>query len=192
MQHAADAVRKARLAQEARAASALHHPNIGADYIVMEYIEGKTFDAVIFRDGLRTPETLRYATQIASALTAAHEAGMTHRDIKPGNIMITEEGMVKVLDFGLEKLREDAPPSHDDATRVNRPKTEQGAILGTVAYMRAERSTSLTHSRSSSRPTRAIHARTGQGCSLAQRRRPCSGWSGDRRFVTRSRGWRHL
>ncbi|MFN7931714.1 MAG: protein kinase [Bryobacteraceae bacterium] len=147
-QHTADAARKARFAQEARAASALNHPNIviihdiaeenGVDFLVMEYIAGKTLDAVIPRDGLRVDEALRYATQMASALTAAHEAGITHRDIKPGNIMVTDKGAVKVLDFGLAKLREDGAPAPDDATRVNRPKTEQGAILGTVAYMSPE------------------------------------------------------
>lgn len=153
-QHTADDARKARFAQEARAASALNHPNIviihdiaednGVDFLVMEYIAGKTLDAVIPRDGLRVDEALRYATQIASALTAAHEAGITHRDIKPGNIMVTDKGMVKVLDFGLAKLREEAPPSPEDATRINRPKTEQGAILGTVAYMSPEQAEGKT------------------------------------------------
>src|SRR5205823_4721719 len=76
----------------------------GADYLVMEYVAGKTLDQHIPRRGMRTPEVLRLGAQIADALSAAHAAGIIHRDLKPGNVMVTENGTVKVLDFGLAKL----------------------------------------------------------------------------------------
>src|SRR5260370_456267 len=94
--------RKLRFAQEAKAASALNHPNIvtiyeigsedGADYIVMEYVAGRTLDRVIPRGGLKVTELLRYAIPVADALTRAHAAGIVHRDLKPGNIMVSDEG----------------------------------------------------------------------------------------------------
>ena len=103
--------RKRRFVQEAKAASALNHPNIihvydidqanGVDFIAMEYVEGKTLDEWIGRKGLPIREALKYAVQIADALAAAHAAGIVHRDIKPGNIMVNEKGLVKILDFGL-------------------------------------------------------------------------------------------
>jgi eukaryotic-like serine/threonine-protein kinase len=109
-----DPDRKRRFVQEARTASALNHPNIihiydighcdGIDYIAMEFVQGKTLDQV-GRDGLPLTDALRYACQIAGALARAHEAGIVHRDIKPANIMVTPEGLVKVLDFGLAKCR---------------------------------------------------------------------------------------
>ncbi len=145
---AGDGDRKQRFLLEARAASALNHPNIiviheiaeqaGVDYIVMEYVAGRTLEQAIPPRGMRVPETLRYATQIAAALAAAHEAGITHRDLKPGNLMVTEKGVVKVLDFGLAKLYDRAVPSSDASTIKERPVTEKGTILGTVAYMSPE------------------------------------------------------
>ena len=148
-----DPMRKQRFHREARAASALNHPNIvviheigeegGVDFIVMEYVAGRTLDEVIPRKGLRVPETLRYATQIASALTAAHEAGITHRDLKPGNLMVTDKGVIKVLDFGLAKLAEKGPPESNDTTRTKGAATEEGTILGTVAYMSPEQAEGL-------------------------------------------------
>jgi eukaryotic-like serine/threonine-protein kinase len=98
----ADAKRKQRFVQEARAASALNHPNIvtiyeidsanGIDFIAMEFVAGKTFDRLIPRHGLRLNEALKYSVQIADALAAAHKAGIVHRDLKPGNVMVTERG----------------------------------------------------------------------------------------------------
>ncbi len=138
----ADPGRKQRFVQEAKAASALNHPNIvtiydirsegGVDFIVMEYIEGRTLE----RRPLR--EVLRCAIQIADALAAAHKAGIVHRDLKPSNIMVTEEGRVKILDFGLAKLLEPAESSPDGTTVTARPMTEEGAVLGTAAYMSPE------------------------------------------------------
>src|SRR5438067_1705671 len=116
----ADPERKRRFVQEAKAASALNHPNIvhmygidtasAVDFIAMEYVEGKTLHDVIARKGLKTGETLKYAVQIADAVAAAHAVGIVHRDIKPSNIMVNEKGLVKILDFGLAKLAEQAEP----------------------------------------------------------------------------------
>lgn len=125
----ADPVRKNRFFQEARAASALNHPNIitvydiasegQPDYLVMEYVQGKTLERIITRKGLPVGETLHYSLQIADALTAAHASGIVHRDIKPSNVMVTEEGRVKVLDFGLAKLTEESPPGPNESTRTD-------------------------------------------------------------------------
>jgi Tol biopolymer transport system component/predicted Ser/Thr protein kinase len=143
----ADAERKRRFMQEARAASALNHPNIvtlydiasdsDIDFLVMEYVEGQSLHNRISPRGLPLQEALAYATQIVDALAAAHVAGIVHRDIKPANVMITEKGLVKVLDFGLAKLAEAAQPaSPESPTEVTR--TQKGVILGTAAYMSPE------------------------------------------------------
>ena len=110
----ADENRRRRFVQEARAASALNHPNIvtiheiesadGIDFIVMEYVEGKTLDALIPRQGMRLGEVLRIAIPIADALARAHAAGIVHRDLKPAKSWSASDGVVKVLDFGLAKL----------------------------------------------------------------------------------------
>jgi len=144
----ADPERKRRFVQEAKAASALNHPNIvhiydidtasGVDFIAMEYLEGKTLHDVIGRYGLKTGEILQYAAQIADALAAAHAAGIVHRDIKPSNIMVSEKGLVKVLDFGLAKLAEQAEEDPSAPTRTMRPRTVEGTIVGTAAYMSPE------------------------------------------------------
>jgi Tol biopolymer transport system component/predicted Ser/Thr protein kinase len=143
--------RKRRFIQEAKAASALNHPNIvtiheiacedGRDFIVMEYVAGKTLDQLIGRKGLKLSETLKYSIQMADALAVAHAAGIVHRDLKPANVMVTEKGLVKVLDFGLAKLTEAAPGDEAGETlsaAEEAPHTEEGAILGTVAYMSPE------------------------------------------------------
>jgi Tol biopolymer transport system component/predicted Ser/Thr protein kinase len=140
-----DAERKRRFVQEAKAASALNHPNIitihdiaqegGVDFIVMEYVAGKTLDRLIPRKGLGLSETLHYAIQATDALAKAHAAGIVHRDLKPSNIMVTEDGLVKILDFGLAKLTEPVE-SGESAPTVT--MTEEGKIVGTVAYMSPE------------------------------------------------------
>ena len=147
----ADPERMRRFVQEAKAASALNHPNIihiydiaetdSVLFIAMEYVAGKTLDQLIGRKGLRLNETLRYAIQIADALVKAHVAGIVHRDLKPSNVMVTADGLVKVVDFGLAKLT--VPASGElEATRTvkagEKPDTEEGAIVGTVAYMSPE------------------------------------------------------
>src|SRR5579859_1704639 len=143
-EHIADPERKRRFVFEARAASALNHPNIitvhdvasedGMDYIVMEFVVGKSLDQRIGRKGLKLSEVLKYGSQIADALSAAHAAGIVHRDLKPGNIMVTESGLVKVLDFGLAKVAASGPM----AATLTTKQTEEGAIVGTIAYMSPE------------------------------------------------------
>lgn len=139
--------RKRRFVQEAKAASALNHPNIvtihdisshqGIDYIAMEYVAGKTLDDLIPRQGMRLNEILRIAIQIADGLAKAHAAGITHRDLKPSNIMVDGDGRVKLLDFGLAKLTDRSERSEHDAT-LTQKDTADGAILGTVSYMSPE------------------------------------------------------
>jgi serine/threonine protein kinase len=145
-----DSERKRRFILEARAPSALNHPNIvtvhdvtseaGLDFIVMEFVPGKTLDLVIGRKGLKIGETLKYGAQIADALAAAHAAGIIHRDLKPGNIVVTESGLVKVLDFGLAKLTATGPLAATQETK----QTEEGTIVGTVAYMSPEQAEGKT------------------------------------------------
>jgi eukaryotic-like serine/threonine-protein kinase len=130
----ADADRQRRFVQEAKAASALNHPNIvtvydiasdqGTDFIAMEYIAGKSLAELIPRTGMRLADVLNYAVQISDALSKAHQEGIIHRDIKPGNIMVGEGGRVKVLDFGLAKLAEPAANSEDQNTRTLEEGTE--------------------------------------------------------------------
>jgi serine/threonine protein kinase len=141
-----DPERKRRFIQEARAASALNHPNIitihdigsesGIDFIVMEYVAGKTLDRLIPRKGMRLNEALRLAVQTADALAKAHSAGIIHRDLKPTNVMLTDDGLVKVLDFGLAKLTELV--TTEGTTRTRLSGTEEGMIVGTLSYMSPE------------------------------------------------------
>jgi serine/threonine protein kinase len=148
----ADPERKQRFVLEAKAASALRHPNIivihdiatdqGRDFIVMELVEGQSLDLLIGRKGLKLNEALGYAVQIADGLAKAHAAGIVHRDLKPTNLMVTGEGLVKILDFGLAKLMEDVPGSGPGPTmtlgRDGKPRTEEGFVVGTAAYMSPE------------------------------------------------------
>ncbi len=127
-----------RFEREARAIAALNHPHIctlydvgehgGAPFLVMEFVEGKPL-----RGPLPVDEALGYSIQIAHALAAAHKAGIVHRDLKPDNILLTAEGSVKILDFGLAKLHQTAPEALKLTTM-----TEQGAIAGTGPYMSPE------------------------------------------------------
>lgn len=141
-----DAVRARRFTLEARSASALNHPNIitiyetgseqGIDYIAMEHVQGRTLDALIGRSGLRISEALRYARQMADALAAAHAAGILHRDLKPANVMVTDSGLVKVLDFGLAKTA--FSQELGDGAETQSLGTEDGTIVGTIAFMSPE------------------------------------------------------
>ena len=145
-----DPTRRARFVQEAKAASALNHPCIvtiyeiesaeAIDFIVMELVPGKTLDALIPRQGMRLGEALRVAIPIADAVSAAHARGIVHRDLKPSNVMVTPEGAVKVLDFGLAKLVDGATNSSEDATTLDGQAglSQPGATAGTPAYMSPE------------------------------------------------------
>ena len=115
----ADPESRRRFIQEGQAASALNHPNIitiydvvhegDTQYMVMEYVTGKTLLELIAKDRLAVPEAIQYASQMADALSAAHSAGIIHRDLKPANVMVTNSGLVKLLDFGLAKLIDWSP-----------------------------------------------------------------------------------
>lgn len=150
----ADAERKRRFVQEAKAASALNHPNIlhiydvdsadGVDFIAMEYVEGKTLDQLIGRKGLQLSDALKYAAQVAEALAAAHRARIVHRDVKPSNIVVTETGLVKILDFGLAKLTERLEWDPYGPTETVPPHTAEGTIVGTAAYMSPEQAEGKT------------------------------------------------
>jgi serine/threonine protein kinase len=149
---ASDPEHQSRLLREARAASALQHPNIvsiydilserGALILVLEYVHGRTLDELIPKEGLRLHQVLAFGLQIADALAAAHAAGVVHRDLKPGNIKVTDQGTVKLLDFGLAKLLAPPAPVQDSDTQtitsVNDAVTEAGLVVGTVAYMSPE------------------------------------------------------
>ncbi len=152
---ASDADRLARFAFEARTASSLNHPNIvtiheigeaeGLPFIVMELVEGETLRGAMRSARLPTRRVLDIATQIAEGLANAHAAGIVHRDLKPENVMLTPDGFVKILDFGLAKLHADAVPgtAPPDAGQSETPTTfrtgtREGAIIGTVGYMSPE------------------------------------------------------
>ena len=130
-----------RFEREAKAVAALNHPNIctlydvGPNYLVMEYIEGEAP-----KGPLPLEEALRIARQIGDALEAAHEKGITHRDLKPGNIKIKPDGTVKVLDFGLAKVGRQRPAvsQSENSPTLSMAATQVGVILGTAAYMAPE------------------------------------------------------
>jgi serine/threonine protein kinase/tetratricopeptide (TPR) repeat protein len=143
---AKDADRVRRFVQEAKAASALNHPNIltiheigeseGQHYIATELIKGETLRDRLRKAPLSLRDTIDISLQTASALNAAHEAGIVHRDIKPENIMIRDDGGVKVLDFGLVKLSE--KKNEADSSDPTRVKTSPGTVMGTATYMSPE------------------------------------------------------
>jgi serine/threonine-protein kinase len=144
-----DAERVRRFGQEARAASALNHPNIvtiheigqtdSLHFIATEFVDGETLREHITNTRMTVGEVVDVAAQIASALQAAHEAGIVHRDIKPENIMLRRDGFVKVLDFGLAKLAPDQAVVGDPrAPTKSMIKTNPGVVMGTVGYMSPE------------------------------------------------------
>jgi serine/threonine protein kinase len=173
-EYAADPIRRAGLEREARAVAALSHPNIcalfdighdgGIDYLVMEYLEGETLSARLSRKEMRRPDStqrssssrvggvglplqdaLRFATDIADALAAAHRAGVVHRDLKPGNVMLTRgtaerwgSHQAKVLDFGLAKRSAGIEVRADDETRSSDQLISDHRLIGTLPYMAPE------------------------------------------------------
>ena len=151
---AANQVRMRRFVQEAQAAASLNHPNIahiyeigeaaGTHFIAMEFVDGQTLRDCMRSRALKLVEALNFARQVADALSAAHAAGIVHRDIKPENVALRTDGYVKVLDFGLAKLSENAAPSlsrDSDASTVIH--TEPGIVMGTVNYMSPEQARGL-------------------------------------------------
>ena len=144
-----DSERRTRLLQEARAASVLRSPNIaaiydigehdGAMFIAMEYVDGEVLSYRIDRRTLPTDDAIDIAMQTADALEEAHKAGIIHRDVKSSNLIITERGMVKMLDFGLAKvIQENISIDSADPTVAIGGKTAVGVVLGTVSYMSPE------------------------------------------------------
>jgi eukaryotic-like serine/threonine-protein kinase len=145
-----DVEARQRFLREARAASALNHPSVvtvyeigsteGIDFIAMEFVSGETLDSLLRQRRLSIAEAASYALQTADALTKAHAAGVVHRDIKPSNLAITQDGLVKVLDFGLARLNEGTKPLADgnDATNTALFATRVGLVMGTLAYMSPE------------------------------------------------------
>ena len=145
---AADGDGLRRFEREARAASALNHPNIvtiyelGEDgsthYIAMELIEGKTLREMLTAGSLPIRRTIEIAAQVAEGLAKAHEAGIAHRDLKPENLMVSHDGFVKILDFGLAKLASASGEVADATSALSSMQTRPGVILGTLGYMSPE------------------------------------------------------
>jgi serine/threonine protein kinase/Tol biopolymer transport system component len=139
-----------RFEREARTIASLNHPHIctlhdigqqdGIDYLVMEYVEGETLAHRLLKGPVPLDLILQYAIEIADALDKAHRKGVTHRDLKPGNIMLTKTG-TKLLDFGLAKLKQEVAPANMQLSQLptaNDPLTAQGTIVGTLQYMAPE------------------------------------------------------
>jgi Tol biopolymer transport system component len=149
--HLADrAELRERFDREAKTIASLNHPHIctlydtghqdGIDFLVMEYLEGETLAQRLLKGALPLEQVLQYAIEISDALDKAHRKGVTHRDLKPGNIMLTKTG-TKLLDFGLAKLKQEASPANvplSDLPTAKDPLTAQGTILGTLQYMAPE------------------------------------------------------
>jgi serine/threonine protein kinase len=147
---AGDSERLLRFEREAKVVAGLNHPHIvtlfsveredDQHYITMELVEGRTLSTLIPKDGLSFDQMLEYGIAMADAVASAHRQGITHRDLKPDNIMINDEGRLKVLDFGLAKLQDDERPFAQQETiaAAAQPMTAEGKILGTPAYMSPE------------------------------------------------------
>jgi serine/threonine-protein kinase len=144
---ARDPDRLARFESEAKAVAALNHPNIvtlhtieeadGHRFITMEHVSGQTLAELIPQDGMAVKRVLEIAIPLAGALAAAHEKGVIHRDLKPNNVMVDDEGRVKVLDFGLAKLRREPPPG-EESEAPTETITGEGHVVGTLPYMSPE------------------------------------------------------
>ena len=143
---ASDPDRLARFTREAQVLASVNHPNIAAIYgvedraLVLELVEGATLADRIARGPIPIDEALPIARQIAEALEYAHDKGIVHRDLKPSNVMITDRGLVKVLDFGIAKVTGD--PDHDTESHPTQTLTGPGRVVGTIAYMSPEQARS--------------------------------------------------
>jgi serine/threonine protein kinase len=146
----ADESRRRRFVQEAKAAAAIHHPHIatiheidefeGVHFIAMELIEGEKLSELLAREHLSVSRTLALVRELAEGLSKAHEKHVVHRDLKPGNIMVTRDGHIKIIDFGLAKLVEPLRPraSGESEAETGVRETDPGQVLGTVSYMSPE------------------------------------------------------
>lgn len=149
---AVDASRRSRFAREAKAVAALNHPNIvtvhaveeadGRHFITMELVKGRTLAELLPRKGFALEQFFNIAIPLADAVAAAHQQGITHRDLKPTNVMVREDGQLKVLDFGLAKATGD--PSNRGGHALTRSATQPGQIAGTPAYMSPEQAEGKT------------------------------------------------
>jgi Tol biopolymer transport system component len=146
---AGDSERRARFEREARVVAALNHPHIvtiygveesdGTHFLAMELVEGQVLTELIPQQGLRLSKLLDYGVAMADAVSTAHRKGIIHRDLKPDNVMLGADGRLKVLDFGLAKLREQEPGEMEQVTSLpTQSVTQDGKILGTVSYMAPE------------------------------------------------------
>ena len=147
---AADPERLDRFQREARAVAALNHPNIvtiysveeadGSHFLTMELVEGRTLDVILTEDGLSQERFLELAVPLADAVAAAHAKGITHRDLKPQNVMVGSDGRgtLKVLDFGLARFAQEAAPGEQGSQAATMFQTQEGLAVGTVPYMSPE------------------------------------------------------
>src|ERR1700687_5892488 len=139
-----------RFEHKAKTLASLNHPHIcvlfdigqqdGVDYLVMEFLEGETLAQRLLKGSLPVEQVLKYAIEISDALDKAHRKGVTHRDLKPGNVMLTKSG-TKLLDFGLAKLNQEVAPANVQLSQLataNDPLTAKGTIVGTLQYMAPE------------------------------------------------------
>jgi serine/threonine protein kinase len=139
-----------RFEREARTIASLNHPHIctlhdigkqdGIDFLVMEYLESEKHETRMEKNPIPQEQVVHYDIEISDALDKAHRKGVTHRDLKPGNIMLTKSG-TKLLDFGLAKLKQEVAPANaplSELPTANDPLTAQGTILGTLQYMAPE------------------------------------------------------
>src|SRR5262245_56727144 len=146
--YASDPDRLKRFEQEARTTSALNHPNIltvydigtheGSPYIVAELLAGSELRVQLNQGPLPPRKAIDYAQQIAQGLAEAHERGITHRDLKPENLFVTADGRVKILDFGLAKLRSERNDVISSNIATEKQITDPGTVIGTVVYMSPE------------------------------------------------------